>query len=212
MTPAFVASFVATFAVFLGTPLAAKVDIVDNVLILHDDNFDLAIKKYPMVMVAFTSEYKCSKCTELKEFYHHSAKALLEHNPPIRLAMVDTADHSTLGLLERFDIHPHKGSTKLPYVWVYKNGVHHSDFHCKVKETVQLVAHMEAVGGHPLLWHPRHMFNVGRCEYLGAFRKLKLRPKLIIKVLFIGCVSLFAIGVVAVGIWAQREEHKKKKE
>jgi protein disulfide-isomerase A1 len=73
----------------------------DDVLVLTDDNFDAAIAEHDTLLVEFYAPW-CGHCKNLAPEYAKAAKALLEQDPPIRIAKVDATAQTKAG--ERFGI------------------------------------------------------------------------------------------------------------
>ncbi|GAB9463569.1 Protein disulfide-isomerase domain [Globisporangium polare] len=83
------------------THAATSFEEEEDVLVLTDDNFDDAIAQHDTLLVEFYAPW-CGHCKNLAPEYAKAAKALLEQDPPIRIAKVDATAQTKVG--ERFSI------------------------------------------------------------------------------------------------------------
>ena len=64
----------------------------DQVIILEDHNFELALTTYPSLLVEFYAPW-CRFCQQLAPMYAKAAQRLSLHEPPIRIAKTDATVH-----------------------------------------------------------------------------------------------------------------------
>lgn len=100
----------------------------DGVLVLNENNFQLALQTYPLLMVEFYAPW-CKHCQKLAPDYAVAAQALKEKGIPARLAKVDSIKNKDLARRE--------GVKGYPLIKWYRGGID-TDFykHGREKETL----------------------------------------------------------------------------
>jgi len=129
----------------------AEVKVENGVLLLEEDNFDIALKKYNALLVFFYSP-NVKKSAVLYEPYQKAARKIKKYtNNTARLAKVDVTTDGGRQIPYRYKI------MEYPTLVAFREGellVHYLTMH----EKQEFFEFMLAVNGHKVLFFPRYLF------------------------------------------------------
>jgi protein disulfide-isomerase A1 len=100
-------------SILTAKPKISALEVENNVIVLHDSNFDEEVLNQKHMLVEFYAPW-CGHCKKLAPIYASAAKILAEGDNPVLLAKVDATANKELK--ERFKV------TGYPDLFWVKNG------------------------------------------------------------------------------------------
>eukprot|EP00401_Gymnodinium_catenatum_P033268 CAMPEP_0117515560 /NCGR_PEP_ID=MMETSP0784-20121206/30643_1 /TAXON_ID=39447 /ORGANISM="" /LENGTH=248 /DNA_ID=CAMNT_0005311381 /DNA_START=53 /DNA_END=799 /DNA_ORIENTATION=- len=157
---------VALVADLLPVAFATKVDVDNGVLVLTEDNFEVAIKKHAVVLVEFYAPW-CGHCKALAPSYEKAAKKLRKLDNSTRLGKVDATTDWGKKVAEKYAV------TGFPTLIAFKDG-EASQTHGGPQEKDEIIDFVQAVQGPAYLLQVRLVYSNVRFVFKHLLRATPL--------------------------------------